>query len=117
MTKHLERPPSGSDDPGQGRRIVATVLASLANGLFRLQLTDGREVVAHAAKDLRKGFTRLLAGDLVLIEVSPFDGNHGRICSRLKSSHQPASSNQPLRPSQPQHSSSEQPKPQQRELS
>lgn len=65
--------------------VRATVLASVSNGMFRLQMTDGREVVAHAAMDLRKAFTRLLPGDPVLVEVSPFDPNKARICRLLKS--------------------------------
>jgi translation initiation factor IF-1 len=66
-------------------RERATVLARLDNGLFRLQTADGREVVAHAALDLRKALTRLLPGDPVLIEISLFDPNKARICSQLKS--------------------------------
>ena len=67
--------------------LRATVVASMANGLFRLRLTDGREVVAHAALELRKAFTRLLPGDPVLIELSPFDPNRARIRRLVKSPH------------------------------
>ena len=84
MTKRAEH---ASDEP-HANGVRATVVGSLANGMFRLQLTDGREVVAHAAMDLRKVFTRLLPGDSVSVEVSPFDPNRGRICSLLKSPHQ-----------------------------
>ena len=63
----------------------ATVLAKLGNSMFRLQMTDGREVVAHTALDLRMAFSRLLPGDQVLAEVSPFDPNKARICKLLKS--------------------------------
>ncbi|MBL8749221.1 MAG: hypothetical protein JNK78_08675 [Planctomycetes bacterium] len=66
----------------------ATVLESLTNGLFRLQLTDGLEMTAHAAKDLRKVFTRLLPGDQVMVEVSPFDPSRGRICNLVLSRQQ-----------------------------
>lgn len=65
--------------------VRATVLANLSNGMFRLQLTDGREVVAHAALDLRMALTRLLPGDPVLVEISPFDPDKARICKLLKS--------------------------------
>ena len=61
-------------------RVRATVLGRLGNGMFRLQTADGREVVAHAALDLRKALTRLLPGDPVLIEISLFDPNKARIC-------------------------------------
>ncbi len=91
MTKRSESPPGSSPEPARDR-VEATVLEGLTNGMFRLQLTDGREVVAHAALDLRKVFTRLLAGDRVLVEVSPFDRNRARICNIVKSTrdHQPS---------------------------
>lgn len=74
--------PTSNRGPGRTR---ATVLARLDNGMFRLQTADSREVVAHAALDLRMALTRLLPGDPVLIEISPFDPNKARICSLLKS--------------------------------
>ena len=80
-------------------RIRATVLARLNNGMFRLQMADGREVVAHAALDLRKALTRLLPGDPVLIEISQFDPNKARICSMLKSTQK----SQHESPSHPSH--------------
>ena len=86
---------SSSRRPG---RIRALVLARLDNGMFRLQTTDGREVVAHAALDLRKALTRLLPGDPVLIEISPFDPNKARICSMQKSTQQ-SQHESPPRPS------------------
>ena len=76
----------------------ATVLASLPNGMFRLRLPDDREVVAHAAQDLRMALARLLPGDLVVIDVSPFDPNKARIRRVLKSQR---SSQQPIPPHQP----------------
>ena len=79
---------TAADQPTSSRRpegVRATVLARLDNGMYRLQTTDGREVVAHAALDLRKALTRLLPGDPVLIEISQFDPNKARICSLLKS--------------------------------
>jgi translation initiation factor IF-1 len=83
----------------------ATVLAKLVNGMFRLRTTDGREVAAHAAKDLRMAFARLLPGDQVIVEVSPFDPHKARICRLLESSQPSQQSTQPSIP------------PQQRELS
>ncbi|HEX5053528.1 MAG TPA: hypothetical protein VFZ65_17250 [Planctomycetota bacterium] len=77
-------------DPRSSAGVRATVRASLANGMFRLQIDDGREVVAHAAKDLRMAFTRLLPGDAVLVDLSPFDPNKARICRLLKSPTEPA---------------------------
>ena len=78
--------------------LRATVVAALANGQFRLRMTDGREVVAHAALELRKAFTRLLPGDPVLAELSPFDPNRARIRRQIRSPHaseQPTPSHRP----------------------
>ena len=68
---------TGDPQPDQGRR--ATVLEPLNNGLFRLQTADGETVVAHVAKDLRMAFTRLLPGDQVSVDMSPFDRGKARI--------------------------------------
>lgn len=64
----------------------AEVVAKLTNGLFRLRMADGHELVAHVAKDLRKAFTRLLPGDLVEVDVSPFDSGKARIRKRIEPS-------------------------------
>ena len=82
--------------PDEGQQ--ATVLASLPNGMFRLRLPDDREVVAHAAQDLRMALARLLPGDLVVIDVSPFDPNKARIRRLLKSQR---TTRQPHPPHQP----------------
>jgi len=57
----------------------ATVIASLPNSMFRLRLSDGREVTAHAAKSTRMAFVRLVEGDVVALELSPFDPNRARL--------------------------------------
>jgi translation initiation factor IF-1 len=60
----------------------ATVVASLPNARFRLRCDDGTELIAHLAGDSRVTFTRLLPGDVVLVEVSPFDRTKARIAGR-----------------------------------
>jgi translation initiation factor IF-1 len=72
-------------DAGRGGQL-AYVIGPLANSMFRLRMVDGREIVAHAAKDLRMAFTRLLPDDQVLVDVSAFDPNKARIRKVLKSS-------------------------------
>ena len=100
MTTGANGSSRGADSTGQRTQGVhAAVVASLPNGMFRLRMQDGREVVAHAAADLRMALTRLLAGDLVVIDVSPFDPNKARIRSLLKS--QQVSQHE-IHPSQPQ---------------
>ena len=68
-------------------RLKATVIANLANGMLRLRLPDAREVEAHAAQDLRMALTRLLPGDPVLAELSPFDPRRARVLELLKVGH------------------------------
>jgi translation initiation factor IF-1 len=87
---------TGKEQPLAGE--PATVLANLTNAMFRLQLACGREVVAHAAQDLRMAFTRLLPGDRVLVEVSPFDPNKARICRRLATTQQPTTTHPHSKP-------------------
>ena len=97
MTTDPDNPTAGGRTTG----IRATVLAKLANGMFRLQTTNGREVAAHAALELRMAFSRLLPGDQVLVELSPFDPTKARICKLLPSTQQsqqasPSSIPQPI---------------------
>jgi translation initiation factor IF-1 len=89
MTTEADRPERGEQ---------ATVLASLPNGMFRLRMSDDREVVAHAAQDLRMALARLLPGDLVEVEVSPFDPNKARIRRLSKSQQKPRQPNPPHQP-------------------
>ena len=100
MTTRADEPsrdaPGSRQLPDEGQQ--ATVLASLPNGMFRLRLPDDREVVAHAAQDLRMALARLLPGDLVVVEVSPFDPNKARIRRLLKSQR---TTRQPHPPHQP----------------
>ncbi len=97
MTTEADDPSGarGGSLPGEGQR--ATVLAHLPNGMFRLRLPDDREVVAHAAKAFRMAFARLLPGDLVVVDVSPFDPDKARIRRLLKSQrqHEQPTPNQP----------------------
>lgn len=81
MTADTEQP-SADRDPGGDHRIAAIVVEALPNERFRLRLDDGSERTAHVAGDLRMGFTRLLPGDAVTIEVSPFDPTKARIVAR-----------------------------------
>jgi len=64
--------------------LLATVVAVLPNALFRLRLEDGSERLAHVAGDLRMGFVRLVAGDVVQIELSLLDPTKARISARAE---------------------------------
>ena len=58
------------------------VTESLPNAYFRVQLEDGRTVLAHISGKMRLFYIRVMLGDKVLVEVSP-DGERGRIVKRL----------------------------------
>jgi translation initiation factor IF-1 len=64
--------------------VVATVIEPLPNAMFRVELENGHEVLAHISGKMRKHFIRILPGDKVLVELSPYDLKRGRITYRYK---------------------------------
>jgi translation initiation factor IF-1 len=61
-----------------------TVEELLPNATFRVKLEQGHEIIAHTAGKMRKNRIRVLAGDKVLVEMSPYDLSKGRITYRFK---------------------------------
>jgi methionyl aminopeptidase len=64
--------------------VVATVVEPLPNAMFRVELENSHEVLAHISGKMRKHFIRILPGDKVLVELSPYDLKRGRIVYRYK---------------------------------
>jgi translation initiation factor IF-1 len=66
--------------------VTATVVDTLPNALFKVKLDDNEdhEVLAHISGKMRKHFIRILPGDKVLVELSPYDLSRGRITYRYK---------------------------------
>jgi translation initiation factor IF-1 len=64
--------------------LPGTVIELLPNATFRIQLENEHEIIAHAAGKLRKNRIRVLAGDKVLVEMTPYDLTKGRITYRFK---------------------------------
>ena len=62
--------------------VSGTVTQVLANTRFRVQLETGGEVLAHVAGRMRKNFIRIVPGDKVKVELSPYDLSKGRIVFR-----------------------------------
>ena len=62
--------------------VSGTVTQALANTRFRVQLDTGSEVMAHVAGKMRKNFIRIVPGDKVNVELSPYDLTKGRIIYR-----------------------------------
>nr|ASN77505.1 Translation initiation factor 1 [Pedinophyceae sp. YPF-701] len=61
------------------------VTQCLSNGMFRVKLENGFQVLAHISGKIRKNYIRIVLGDCVLVELSPYDLTRGRIIYRLKS--------------------------------
>jgi len=56
----------------------------MPNAMFRVELENGHEILAHISGKIRKNFIRILPGDKVKIEMTPYDLTRGRITYRLK---------------------------------
>ena len=65
-------------------QIEGTVLEALPNARFRVELENGHRILAHVAGKMRMHFIRILPGDKVTVELSPYDLDRGRIVFRAK---------------------------------
>jgi len=63
-------------------KVDATVLEALPNAVFKVALENGHEIRAHVSGKMRMNFIRILPGDQVTVEVSPYDLTRGRIVLR-----------------------------------
>ena len=63
-------------------RVQAKVKEALPNAMFKVELENGHEILAHVSGKMRMHFIRILPGDTVTIEMSPYDLNRGRIILR-----------------------------------
>ncbi|TLY23172.1 MAG: translation initiation factor IF-1 [Nitrospirae bacterium] len=61
-----------------------TVAETLPNAMFRVQLDNGHTILAHISGKMRMNFIRILPGDKVTVELSPYDLTRGRITYRFK---------------------------------
>jgi translation initiation factor IF-1 len=61
-----------------------TIIESLPNAMFRVKLENGHMVLAHISGKIRKNFIRILPGDKVKVELTPYDLSRGRITYRMK---------------------------------
>lgn len=64
--------------------VEGTVLEPLPNAMFTVELENGHKVLAHVSGKIRMNFIRILPGDKVTIELSPYDLSRGRIVYRYK---------------------------------
>jgi translation initiation factor IF-1 len=75
---------SGSMAKEAGIEVEAVVEETLPNAFFRIKLANNHIVLAHVSGKMRKHYIRILPGDKVRVELSPYDLNRGRIVYRYK---------------------------------
>jgi len=86
MAKHEEEKKKGdSGNPKEESiEVMATVIEPLPNAMFRVELENGHKVLAHISGKMRMHFIKILPGDKVTVELSPYDLTRGRIVYRFK---------------------------------
>ncbi len=83
-----KRPPQRRDEPKEKKsdaiEVTGTVTEPLPNAMFRVELENGHVVLAHVSGKMRRHFIRILRGDRVMVELSPYDLTRGRLTYRYK---------------------------------
>jgi translation initiation factor IF-1 len=64
--------------------VEGTVMETLPNAMFRVELKNGHKILAHISGKMRMNYIRILPGDIVKVEMSPYDLSRGRIIYRQK---------------------------------
>ena len=64
--------------------VEGTILEALPNAKFQVQLVNGHTILAHISGKIRMNFIKILPGDKVTVELTPYDLNRGRITYRYK---------------------------------
>jgi translation initiation factor IF-1 len=65
-------------------QVEGTVLEPLPNAMFRVELQNGHKILAHVSGKMRMHYIKILPGDKVTVEMSPYDLTRGRITYRVK---------------------------------
>jgi translation initiation factor IF-1 len=65
-------------------QMAGEVIESLPNAMFRVRLENGHEITCHVSGKIRMNYIRILPGDTVTVEMSPYDLSKGRITYRFK---------------------------------
>lgn len=65
-------------------QVEGTVIEPLPNAMFRVELPNGNKILAHISGKMRMNYIRILPGDKVTVELSPYDLSRGRITYRAK---------------------------------
>ncbi len=83
----MPNPPIQENDEKKKKDVIeaeGTVIEALPNAMFRVQLDSGHSVLAHISGKMRMYYIRILLGDRVTVELSPYDLTRGRITYRFK---------------------------------
>jgi translation initiation factor IF-1 len=84
LTTHSSTPSEAPKSTGDTIEIEGKIVAVLPGTMFRVQLANGHIVLAHISGKLRKHFIKIAAGDMVKMEMSPYDLEKARITYRMK---------------------------------
>ena len=79
-----KKPSEGNSGKEDAIEVMATVVEPLPNAMFRVELENKHQVLAYISGKMRKNFIRILPGDRVAVELSPYDLTRGRIVYRYK---------------------------------
>jgi len=82
--------------PEEAIEVEGKIVTVLPGTMFRVELTNGHQVLAHISGKLRKNFIKITVGDMVKMEMSPYDLNRARITYRMKNAN-PAHTHSPRR--------------------
>jgi translation initiation factor IF-1 len=83
-SKEKKQKSGAADSKEEGIEVTGTVLEKFPGGMFSVELEQKQVVLAHLSGRLRKNRIRILAGDKVTLELSPYDLTRGRITYRLR---------------------------------
>ena len=81
---HLNEKNDHDQEKEDGIDMEGVVTHCLSNGLFRVKLENGFYVLAHLSGKIRRNYIRILLGDKVIVELSPYDLRRGRIVHRYR---------------------------------
>lgn len=83
-SRSMAKKDTGQTKKEEAIEVEGTVVEPLPNAMFRVELETGHKVLAHISGKMRMHFIRILPGDRVIVELSPYDLNRGRIIYRYK---------------------------------
>ncbi len=89
VRKKRKNPNQAANDPQKANEseaieVTGTVVDALPNAMFNVELENGHVVLAHISGKMRRHFIRILRGDRVTVELSPYDLTRGRLVYRYK---------------------------------